>query len=504
MIQASETDLRPVRVRFAPSPTGYLHIGGARTALYNWLWAKKRGGIFVLRVEDTDVERSTQDSVDEIIQGLKWLGLDWDEGPYFQTQNRKKHKEAVEKLLMEGNAYRCFCSKEDLDNQRKQAEAKKIAFMYDGRCRNLTQEQVEHNLKRGMPNVVRFKVPRDSHPLIIFEDVVYGTIEKRAKDIEDFVILRSDQTPLYILSNAVDDSLDRITHVIRGADGLANTPKQILIYMALGIKPPVFAHMPLTLDNKKAKLSKRVHGEVVTISYYRQRGFLPWALCNFLALLGWSSKDGKEFFTREELIEAFDLSRVNRHNSIFNYIPGDSKNWTDPKAIHFNATYIRSMPLDELIPYVKSELEKNGLWKPDYETDLKVWFLDTIDLIRSRYHVLTDFSSKGRYCFSEDFEFDPKAVKKNLGQDSKLAQYLPELASELNLLSCFEVEKIEDIFRKFAEEKQVKAGLLINAARTAVSGSSVGPGLFELMAILGKDKVVKRLNHSVSLIPANI
>ncbi|MGC8605274.1 MAG: glutamate--tRNA ligase, partial [Desulfomonilaceae bacterium] len=412
MIQASETDLRPVRVRFAPSPTGYLHIGGARTALYNWLWAKKRGGIFVLRVEDTDVERSTQDSVDEIIQGLKWLGLDWDEGPYFQTQNRKKHKEAVEKLLREGHAYRCFCSKEDLDNQRKQAEAKKIAFMYDGRCRNLTQEQVEHNLSRGMPNVVRFKVPRDSHPLIIFEDVVYGTIEKRAKDIEDFVILRSDQTPLYILSNAVDDSLDRITHVIRGADGLANTPKQILIYMALGIKPPVFAHMPLTLDNKKAKLSKRVHGEVVTISYYRQRGFLPWALCNFLALLGWSSKDGKEFFTREELIEAFDLSRVNRHNSIFNYIPGDSKNWTDPKAIHFNATYIRSMPLDELIPYVKSELEKNGLWKPDYETDLKGWFLDTIDLIRSRYHVLTDFSSKGRYCFSEDFEFDPKAVKK--------------------------------------------------------------------------------------------
>ena len=499
MNEESETDLHPVRVRFAPSPTGYLHLGGARTALYNWLWAKKCGGVFILRVEDTDMERSTQDSVEEIVEGLKWLGLDWDEGPHFQTQNLDKHKEAAFKLLSEGQAYRCFCSKQDLDIQRKEAEAKKIAFMYDGRCRELTPEQVQHNLDLGMSSVVRFKVPRDECPLIAFEDSVYGRIEKRARDIEDFVILRSDETPLYILSNAVDDSLDRISHVIRGADGLANTPKQILIYNALGIKPPTFAHMPLTLDNKKAKLSKRVHGEVVTISYYRRRGFLPWALCNFLALLGWSSQDGKEFFSREELIQAFDLSRINRHNSIFNYIPGDSRNWTDPKAIHFNATYIRTMPLDELVPYIKSELENNNLWLPIYETSQKEWFLTIIDLIRSRYHVITDFSSKGRFCFSDNYEFDPKAAKKNLCQDGKLAEYLPELAQELDALPNFDLEKIEDVFRAYAEKKQVKAGLLINAARTAVSGSSVGPGLFELLAILGKDRVVKRLNDSVGL-----
>ena len=500
MIEESETNLHSVRVRFAPSPTGYLHIGGARTALYNWLWARKCGGVFILRIEDTDLERSTQDSVQEILEGLKWLGLDWDEGPYFQTQNLEKHKEAADKLLREGHAYHCFCSKEDLDKQRKEAEAKKTAFMYDGRCRKLGSEEVRHNLAAGMSSVIRFKVPRDGNPLITFEDAVYGKIEKRAKDVEDFVILRSDHTPLYILSNAVDDSLDRITHVIRGADGLANTPKQILIYNALGINPPTFAHMPLTLDNKKAKLSKRVHGEVVTISYYRRKGFLPWALCNFLALLGWSSQDGKEFFTEAELIEAFDLSRINRHNSIFNYVPGDAKNWTDPKAIHFNATYIRSMALNDLVPYIKDELKENGLWLTDYETTSKDWFLSVIDLIRSRYHVVTDFSSKGRFCFSDDFEFDPKAVKKNLCADPKLLDYLPELAGELNDLSGFDIHEIEDVFRDFADKKQVKAGLLINAARTAVSGSSVGPGLFELLAILGKDRVVKRLNDSVNVI----
>ncbi len=500
MIEESETNLHSVRVRFAPSPTGYLHIGGARTALYNWLWARKCGGVFILRIEDTDLERSTQDSVQEILEGLKWLGLDWDEGPYFQTQNLEKHKEAADKLLREGHAYHCFCSKEDLDKQRKEAEAKKTAFMYDGRCRKLGSEEVRHNLAAGMSSVIRFKVPRDGNPLITFEDAVYGKIEKRAKDVEDFVILRSDHTPLYILSNAVDDSLDRITHVIRGADGLANTPKQILIYNALGINPPTFAHMPLTLDNKKAKLSKRVHGEVVTISYYRRKGFLPWVLCNFLALLGWSSQDGKEFFTEAELIEAFDLSRINRHNSIFNYVPGDAKNWTDPKAIHFNATYIRSMALNDLVPYIKDELKENGLWLTDYETTSKDWFLSVIDLIRSRYHVVTDFSSKGRFCFSDDFEFDPKAVKKNLCADPKLLDYLPELAGELNDLSGFDIHEIEDVFRDFADKKQVKAGLLINAARTAVSGSSVGPGLFELLAILGKDRVVKRLNDSVNVI----
>jgi glutamyl-tRNA synthetase len=344
-------------------------------------------------------------------------------------------------------------------------------------------------------------VPRDPGAIVKFEDAVFGRMEKRGQDIEDFVIVRSDSRPLYILSNAVDDALDRITHVIRGADGIANTPKQVLIYEALGIDPPMFAHMPLTLDNKKAKLSKRSHGEVVTISYYRRNGFLPWALCNFLALLGWSSADGREFFSPEELIQAFDLSRINRANSIFNYVPGDPKNWTDPKAIHFNATYLRTMPLDYLIPYVKEELQEAGLWQESFEDREREWFRRTIDLTRARFFTVKDFSTRARCYFSDDFEFDEKAVKKNLGKDPRLRDYLPELADRLETLNNFSMHAAEEVFRSYAEDKAVSAGLLINAARTAVSGTSVGPGLFEMLEVIGKDRVVQRLRRAIDLVP---
>jgi glutamyl-tRNA synthetase len=494
-----------VRVRFAPSPTGYLHIGGARTALYNWLWARRNKGTFILRIEDTDAERSTDDSVREILDGLTWLGLDWDEGPVFQSANMERHREAAEKLLESGHAYRCFCSREELDAQRKEAEAKKQPFMYDGRCRKLSSDQIEEKLSGDAPFVVRFRVPRDDASTVAFEDAVYGRIDKRCRDIEDFVIVRSDGRPLYILSNAVDDTLDRITHVIRGADGLANTPKQVLIYQALGMQAPIFAHMPLTLDNKKAKLSKRRHGEVVTVSYYRRMGFLPWALCNFMALLGWSTADDREFFTREELIDAFELSRINRANSIFNYIPGgDAKNWTDPKAIHFNATYIRTMPLEELVPFVKAELVSAGLWKESYEDGDRQWFLKTLDLIRARFHTLKDFSDRGRCYFSDDYDFEEKALKKNLRKHPALRDLLPELADRIDALPEFSQEAVEQVFRSFAEERSVKAGVIINAARTAVSGTSVGPGLFEMLEAIGRDRVLARLRKAVDLIPAEL
>lgn len=492
--------LLQTRVRFAPSPTGYLHLGGARTALYNWLWARKNNGVFILRIEDTDAERSTAESVQEILDGLKWLGLDWDEGPYFQSHNLEKHVEAASKLLASGHAYRCFCSKEDLEVQRKQAEDKKTAFMYDGRCRDLSDEEIQSRLKKDEPFVVRFKVPRDAETKVVFDDAVYGRMEKKAVDIEDFVVLRSDGSPLYILSNAVDDSLDKISHVIRGADGLANTPKQVLIYEALGVKPPVFAHMPLTLDNKKAKLSKRVHGEAVTIAYYKSRGFLPWALCNFMALLGWSGPEGQEFFSREELTRVFDLNRINKANSIFNYTPGDPKNWTDPKAIHFNSSYLRNMPVEELIPYLKEELLRSNLWLDSYESENKEWFEKTVDLIRSRFLTLEDFSTRGRAYFSDEFEYDEKAVKKNLKCDERLAIFLPRLADDIEKLEDYEPESLEAVFRNFAEHNEIKAGLIINAARTAVSGSSVGPGLFELLEIVGKARVVNRLRSATSLI----
>jgi glutamyl-tRNA synthetase len=498
-ISTSSTD--QVRVRFAPSPTGYLHIGGARTALYNWLWARKTGGVFLLRIEDTDAERSTEESVTEILDGLEWLGLNWDEGPNFQSANLPKHIEAAEKLLEKGHAYRCFCTKDELDAQRNEAEEKKVAFMYNGRCRDLPEEEIDARLARKEPHVLRFRVPRDSGDTVVYEDLVYGRNEKRGQDIEDFVIVRSDGRPLYLLSNAVDDALDRITHVIRGADGMANTPKQVLIYRALGYTAPLFAHMPLTLDNKKAKLSKRRHGEVVTIAFYRERGFLPWALCNFMTLLGWSGSGEQELFTRDELIQAFELTKINRANSKFNYVPGDEKNWTDPKAIHFNATYIRTMPLDELLPYVEAELKRESLWRESFENEDRDWLLKTVDLVRARYHTLKDFSSRGRCYFSDEFEFEEKAVRKNLAKDQRLREFLPALADRLESSAAWEIQAIEDIFRSYAEEMDIKAGLLINGCRTAVSGTSVGPGLFEMLEALGQDRVVNRLRKVVDLIP---
>jgi len=488
-----------VRVRFAPSPTGYLHIGGARTALYNWLFARKHNGTFILRIEDTDVERSTEESIEKILDGLNWLGLTWDEGPYFQSERIGRHQQAAETLLQTGHAYKCFCTKEELDAKRTQAQKQKLDFRYDGTCRSLSAEQIRHKEEQHLPYVVRFKVPKEEGA-VAFKDEVYGFIEKRYTDIEDFVILRSDGKPLYVLSNAVDDSLDGITHIIRGQDGLANTPKQILLYQALGYSVPIFAHMSLTLDTKKAKISKRRHGEVVTVSYYREHGFLPWALCNFLALLGWSTSDDREFFTREELIEAFSLDGLVRHNSIFNYYPGDPQNWTDPKAVNMNARYLSLISLDELIPYVKAELQSAGLWDESYEQEKKPWFEQTLDTIRNRLYTLKDFSTKGRCYFADDFELEPAAVKKNLKKDDTIPGYLRNLADRLEGLETFETSSTEQVIRDLCESLGVKPGTLITAVRTAVTGQAAGPGLFDILHIVGRERVVQRLRDTADML----
>jgi len=489
----------PVRVRFAPSPTGYLHIGGARTALYNWLFARKHKGKFILRIEDTDTERSTKESINEILDGLTWLGLNWDEGPYFQSDRIKNHQQAAQKLLETDRAYKCFCTREELEAKRQKAQKEKTDYRYDGTCRNLSPGQNRDLEQQGLPYVVRFKTPRGPGA-VTFEDKVYGLIEKSYADIEDFVILRSDSKPLYLLGSAVDDKTDGITHVIRGQDGLGNTPRQILIYNALGYKPPVFAHISLTLDTKKAKISKRKHGEVVTVAYYKNKGFLPWALCNFLALLGWSNADDREFFSREELIEAFSLEGIARHNSIFNYHAGDPKNWTDPKAISMNARYISMLSLEDLIPYVRDELQSAGLWDESYDGDKKTWFESTLDLIKTRLHTISDFSSKARPYFSDDFLYDESAVNKNLKKDPNLKKYLPELADILDGLELFDLQSTENAVRNLCEKLQVKPGLLINALRTAVTGQSAGPGLFELLIAVGRQRTVLRIRKSVELI----
>ncbi len=486
--------MEEVRVRFPPSPTGYLHIGGARTAIYNWLFAQKTGGKLIIRIEDTDAERSTEESIKGILDGLEWLGITWDEGPYSQSAHAEEHRLAAQRLLDKGHAYKCFCTPEELERKREEARKKKEDFHYDGTCRNLSADEISRLEADDRPYVVRFKVPRGPGG-VVFEDAVYGIIEKKYRDIEDFVVVRSNGLPLYVLSNAVDDIRDGITHVIRGQDHLANTPKQILIYEALEEKLPRFAHMPLTLDPKKRKISKRAHGELVSVQYYRERGFLPWALLNFLVLLGWSTSDDREIFSKDELVEAFTLEGINRANSVFDIRKDDPKFFTDPKAISMNAHYIRTMPLAELLPFVQTELEAAGLWNPAFATDKSSWFASTVDLIRSRYHTTKDFANLGRPYFADDFPMEEKVLRKNILKHENLREWLPAMAERLEPLDDFEPGSIEGAIRDLAAELDVKAGILINGARAAITGQAAGPGLFDILAAVGKERVVHRLRQ---------
>jgi glutamyl-tRNA synthetase len=495
--------MEEIRVRFPPSPTGYLHIGGARTALYNWLLCKKLGGKLVLRIEDTDVERSTEASAQGIIEGLEWMGIDWDEGPYLQSNYADQHRETAEKLLESGSAYRCYCTKDELATKREAAQAAKQDFQgYDGTCRDLTPEQRAEHEAAGRDSVVRFRVPR-GEGAVRFDDLVFGPTEVSHRELDDFVIVRSNGIPLYVLSNVADDHRDRISHVIRGADHLVNTPKQVLLYQALGWEIPQFAHMALTLDPKKAKISKRRHGEVVAVQFYRDAGFLPWAFCNFMALLGWSTGDDRELYmTPEELVEVFSLEGLAKRNSVFNYRKGDPKFITDPKAIHINAQHLRGLPVEALAPHVQAQLEAASLWSSDWDDGgaERSWFLQTLELIRVRFHLLTDFVTLGRAYFADDFPFDEKATRKSLRKDPALKEYLPRLADRFAALETFDLETTEAALRALCEELEVKAGLIINASRVAVTGQGVGPGIFDVYVALGQQRTVERLRKGAELI----
>ncbi|MEN8139830.1 MAG: glutamate--tRNA ligase [Thermodesulfobacteriota bacterium] len=482
-----------VRLRFPPSPTGYLHIGGARTAILNWLYAKKHDGKLILRIEDTDAERSTEESIKGIIDGLTWLGIDWDEGPYFQTQFSEDHKKAAQQLLDSDQAYRCFCTKEELEAKREAALAEKRDVKYDGTCRHLSPDEVQAKEEAGLAAVIRFKVPRDRSGMVSYDDKVLGTIGRSYDDIEDFVIVRSNGKPLYLLCNVVDDIRDRISHIIRGQDHLSNTNRQLLIYEALGAPIPTFAHMPLTLDLQKKKISKRSHGEIVSVQYYREQGFLPWGLVNFLVLLGWSPGDDREIFSKEELIEAFSLERINKANSIFNYRKGDPKFFTDPKAININAHYLRTMAISEIAPLVKGQLLAAEIWDEAYEGEKREWFNQTLEMSRERFHTLKDFTTHGRAWFSDDFQMDPKALKKNLLKHPQLEEWLPELGRRFAALDDFSAASCEQLCRDFAAEKDVKPGIPINGSRAVLTGQIKGPSMFEVFAHLGQETVVRRL-----------
>ncbi|HEV8169357.1 MAG TPA: glutamate--tRNA ligase, partial [Pyrinomonadaceae bacterium] len=457
----------------------------------------------LLRIEDTDLQRSTEESTRSIIEGLEWLGLDYDEDLVFQSDNAPQHRAAALRLVDNGHAYRDFTPQEQRDDkvvkqdiaERARAQTEEGVSLRSNPYRDLPKEESDRRAAAGEPFAVRLKVPAEGQTK--FHDIVYGPQERSHAEIEDLVLLRSDGHPLYNLSVVIDDISMGITHVIRGQDHLTNTHKQILLYEALGAPVPQFAHLPLILAPNKGKLSKRKHGEVVSLTTYRDRGFVPAAFRNFLALLGWAPPEGKEVLSKEELIEYFSLEGINRANAIFNFQENDPRRWTDDKALWMNAEYIRTMPLDELLPMLKTELRANKLWREEYDDERRDWLRKTVDLIRQRYFTLKDFSEQGRAYFSDDFDFDEAAVQKNLRKEPRLRELLNGLAAKLENVEPFNNETSEAALRAFADETGVKAGLLINGARTMLTGQAVGPSMFEIFDVLGRDASVQRLRSGI-------
>ena len=480
------------RVRFAPSPTGYLHVGGARTALFNWLFARRLGGAFVLRIEDTDLERSSDEMVGGILDGLRWLGLDWDEGPgiggefgpYFQSERLDRHRAMAARLVASGHAYHCYCTTDTLKAKRDAAELAGSAWRYDRTCAALAPDEIAARERDKTPRVVRFRVPAGPTR---FDDLVHGPIEFDGANIEDFVLLRSDGQPTYQLSVVSDDVEMRITHVVRGDDHISNTPKQILLYQAVGAAVPKFAHVPLILGTDKKRLSKR-HG-ATSVTEYEQQGYLPEAMFNFLSLLGWSPGNDDEVFSRDALVKAFALEGISGGNAVFN---PEKLDW-------FNQQHIMRLAPDELAVRVKPWLQTAGLWRDDYLGDRHAWFFAVLELLRPRAKRLGDFAVQGALFFSDAIEYDAAAVDTHLRADGMEA-HLAAIDLSLAALETFDPASTEAAVRALAEARGVKAGVLIHSVRVAVTGKTVSPGLFDVLALLGRDRVRARLAEARRLL----
>lgn len=475
-------------MRFAPSPTGYLHVGGARTALFNWLFARGQRGTMVLRIEDTDAERNKPELVDGILEGLKWLGVDWDEGPFYQSQRTALYLEAAKKCLANGTAFLCYCAAEKYvggDHVEVGAETAKVRRVTRCSCRDGKPSA------SGVKPAVRFKVPVGGTTK--FLDAVFGEREFSNDEIEDFVLLRSGKgeeefgQAMYQMSVVVDDIDMRITHVIRGADHISNTPKQVLLYRAMGAAIPIFAHVPLILGADKSRLSKR-HG-ATDVNMYRTEGFLPEAFRNFLALLGWAPGGDEEFLRTSQLLEKFSLDGVSRANAVFDR----------PKLEWFNTQYLQKLPIDELLPEVEAQLRRSGLWKDEWATGAgREWFSKTVDLLRPRVRLLPDFASWSRAFFTDEFERDPAAKEKFWKEPAKIKELLQTTADALAALTEWSHDPCDQATRAVAEAAGVKAGLLINAIRVAIVGQAVAPPLFDTMVVLGQEGVVRRLRDAVA------
>jgi glutamyl-tRNA synthetase len=467
----------PPRVRFAPSPTGYLHVGGARTALFNWLFAKKTGGTFILRIEDTDKERSTESHTQVILDGLKWLGITWDEGPYFQGGYGDRHRADAERLVASGRAYRCFCTKEELDAARAVAEKTSAGFRYDGRCGRLPRPEIEARLAKGTPFSIRLRMPDEE---IAWDDAVHDRISFQGRDLDDFILLRSDGSPIYNLAVVSDDVEMRISHVIRGDDHISNTPKQIAIYRALGASPPVFAHVPMILGTDGKKLSKR-HG-ATAVGDYQHRGILPLAMRNFLALLGWSPGGDREILPEAEMIQLFSLEGIQKKAAVFDVA----------KLEWMNGQYLSARPAEELLAPVRQHLEELGVTTG--ERDLR----PLIDAVKARSRTLLDIANQVAVRIRDSFE----------PPDAKATQFLTKLGAEpfkqnlyrareaLALIPPAEWSSASTLgkLQEVAAQHQAKLGDVMQPVRIALTGSTVSEPVNELLSVVPREVALKKID----------
>ncbi len=465
--------MNTIITRFPPSPTGYLHIGGARTALFNWLYARKTKGKFILRIEDTDAARSTKESVNAILESLEWLGMDWDEGPYFQTKRSHIYNEYITKLIESNHAYYCSCTHDEVDAMRQEAKAKSLKPMYNGKCRNKDR-------KKAKDTVVRLKTPDSG--ITIVKDIAKGDTSFQNSQVDDFIIQRSDESFMYNLAVVVDDLTMGVNTIIRGDDHLINTPKQMLIYKALGSDMPLFCHVPMVLGSDKSRLSKR-HG-AISVGEYKKMGFLPDAMINYIARLGWSHGD-QEFFTREELIEKFDLEHLGRSGSMFDM----------DKLIALNAKHIQSKSSNELAQCLLQPLKDLGI-KAENDTFTK----DVVKTLQPRSRTLVEMAESAAFYFKDEVDFDEKAVKKFLTND--IIDVLQKSASDIENLEEFTQKELEQVFTKVMDKTKLKFGKIAQPIRVAITGTNISPGIFEMILALGKKKTVQRIKKAIQYIQA--
>lgn len=483
---------KEVRVRFAPSPTGVLHIGGARTALYNWLFAKHHDGKFILRIEDTDRSRSTEEAIDAIVSSLKWLGLDWDEGPevggshgpYRQTERLSFYEEALEKLLRAGVAYKCYCSPEELEDRRKLALKAGKPPGYDGRCKKLTEKEQKDYEEKGREYAVRFACPKEGETIV--SDIIRGNVVFQNNVLEDFILVRANGLPIYNFAAVVDDVAMKITHIIRGIDHLSNTPKQILLYEALGLPAPVFAHLPMILGSDGKPLSKR-HG-ATSVEEYKKEGYLPEAILNYLALLGWSYDEKTTIFSIKDLIEKFSLEKVSKNPAIFDNV----------KLQWMNGCYIRELPVDKLTDLLVPIWIDAGFFAKSSDFGLdKLRIIAT--LVQERIKCLTDALELTDFFFKEEIEIDPKAADKAL-KNPEVSKVFEVAHEKLKELEKFDTENVEAALRSIPAELNVKPKLVFQPIRVAVTGKTVSPPLFETIEVLGKEGTLKRIKLAQEMV----